>query len=239
MSMQDIVNDAGMGWSPREGSESEGLRREAAQGRSPESPVGNADAPNTKGEGTKEGATPASAAEPWPGFWASLLRDVTEAKRQLDEQGFRASYLDWITNTANDRTNRPVDPAPASAVPAAKPAAWMNPRESFAPRAFIWNADERHPEYSVAVYASAPVAPGVAQDAARWISVDERKPPKYEEVLIAFRDTPLPATGQYTASPHDTWGWSFPSENDPEDTGPITHWMPLPEPPSSPVEPTK
>lgn len=62
----------------------------------------------------------------------------------------------------------------------------------------------------------------------QWISVDERKPEKNIEVLIAFRDVTLPATGQYTASPHDTWGWCFPKENDPEDTGPITHWMPLP-----------
>lgn len=66
----------------------------------------------------------------------------------------------------------------------------------------------------------------------QWVSVEERKPDKFVEVLIAFRDTPLPATGQYTASEHDTWGWSFPAENDPEDTGPITHWMELPEHPA-------
>lgn len=71
------------------------------------------------------------------------------------------------------------------------------------------------------------------QEAGRWISVEERMPPKNEEVLIAFRDVPLPATGQYTASPHDTWGWCFPRENDPEETGPITHWQPLPPPPSA------
>lgn len=65
-----------------------------------------------------------------------------------------------------------------------------------------------------------------------WIRVDERNPEKNVEVLIAFRDTPLPATGQYTASPHDTWGWSFPAENDPDDTGPIIAWQPLPEHPS-------
>lgn len=65
-----------------------------------------------------------------------------------------------------------------------------------------------------------------------WIDVDVRKPEKNVEVLIAFRDTPLAATGQYTASPHDTWGWSFPSENDPDDTGPVIAWQPLPEHPS-------
>jgi len=69
---------------------------------------------------------------------------------------------------------------------------------------------------------AAPVEP------AGWIDVNVRKPEKNVEVLIAFRDTPLPATGQYTAHPRDTWGWSFPSENDPDDTGPITHWLPLP-----------
>lgn len=66
-----------------------------------------------------------------------------------------------------------------------------------------------------------------------WISVEERMPAKGVEVLIAFRDSPLPATGQYTASDHDTWGWCFPRENDPDDTGPITHWMPLPRGPQS------
>lgn len=71
------------------------------------------------------------------------------------------------------------------------------------------------------------------QAPARWINADERKPPKNVEVLIAFRDSPLPATGQYTASDRDTWGWSFPAENDPDDCGPITHWMPLPEHPDA------
>lgn len=61
-----------------------------------------------------------------------------------------------------------------------------------------------------------------------WVDVNVRKPEKNVEVLIAFRDTPLPCTGQYTASNHDTWGWCFPSENDPDETGPITHWRPLP-----------
>ena len=77
--------------------------------------------------------------------------------------------------------------------------------------------------------------------APKWIPVAERLPQKFEEVLIAFRDTPLPATGQYTASPHDTWGWCFPKENDPEYTGPITHWMPLPASPevSTPPEESK
>lgn len=34
-----------------------------------------------------------------------------------------------------------------------KPAAWMNPKQSFAPDAFIWTRDERsHPEYDTPVY---------------------------------------------------------------------------------------
>jgi len=66
-----------------------------------------------------------------------------------------------------------------------------------------------------------------------WISVDDRLPTQNVEVLIAFRDSSLPATGQYTASRRDMWGWCFPSENDPDETGPITHWMPLPPAPAA------
>jgi hypothetical protein len=64
-----------------------------------------------------------------------------------------------------------------------------------------------------------------------WINADECKPPLDVEVLIAFRDFPLPATGQYTASDNDIGGWSFPDENDPKVTGPVTHWLPLPRTP--------
>lgn len=71
-----------------------------------------------------------------------------------------------------------------------------------------------------------------------WINAETQKPPLNTEVLIAFRDSSLPATGQYTASVYDTWGWCFPGENDPEETGPITHWMPLPPPPSGAGEKT-
>lgn len=66
----------------------------------------------------------------------------------------------------------------------------------------------------------------------KWVSVEESLPVKNTEVLIAFRDSTLPATGQYTASKHNTDGWCFPGENDPEEVGPITHWMPLPDPPT-------
>lgn len=77
---------------------------------------------------------------------------------------------------------------------------------------------------------AAQAAPAGAQDG--WIDVNDRKPEKNVEVLLAFRDTPLPATGQYTASDQDTWGWCFPKENDPDECGPVTHWQPLPEHPT-------
>ena len=64
----------------------------------------------------------------------------------------------------------------------------------------------------------------------KWIKVSDQLPAKFVEVLIVFRDVTLPSTGQYTNSKHDHDGWCFPSENDPEETGPVTHWMPLPEP---------
>lgn len=118
-------------------------------------------------EDTKEGTTPASAAEHER---RNYIADMEDSLRQIAIiVGCNTSHSNVENVIARVRAlaTSPVDPAPASAVPAAKPAAWMNPRESFAPKAFIWNADERHPEYSVAVYASAPVAPGVAQDAAR------------------------------------------------------------------------
>lgn len=77
---------------------------------------------------------------------------------------------------------------------------------------------------------AAQAAPAGAQDG--WIDVNDRKPEKNVEVLLAFRDTPLLATGQYTASDQDTWGWCFPKENDPDECGPVTHWQPLPEHPT-------
>lgn len=64
-----------------------------------------------------------------------------------------------------------------------------------------------------------------------WTVCADTLPPKNTEVLIKFRDTPLPSTGQYTASPFDNDGWCYPKENDPEEVGPVTHWMPLPPPP--------
>jgi len=65
---------------------------------------------------------------------------------------------------------------------------------------------------------------------AQWVSVDERLPEKNTEVLIAFKDCELPATGQYTGSHHDHEGWCYPAENiDDRDNPPtVTHWQPLP-----------
>ncbi len=70
-----------------------------------------------------------------------------------------------------------------------------------------------------------------------WISVEERLPPKNTEVLIAFKAVTIPATGQYTGSPHDRDGWCYPAENSPTfqgddpDDWTVTHWMPLPDTP--------
>lgn len=65
-----------------------------------------------------------------------------------------------------------------------------------------------------------------------WIDVDERYPEKNTEVLIAFSKSTLPATGQYTGSPRDNDAWCYPAENDPDEVGCVTHWMPLPKPPA-------
>jgi hypothetical protein len=81
-----------------------------------------------------------------------------------------------------------------------------------------------------------------ARDAARWVSVDERLPEKFTEVLIAFAgQIAIAATGQYTASVHDKHGWSYPSENNgtcDDGSDPIvTHWMPLPDAPAAMAQP--
>lgn len=34
-------------------------------------------------------------------LWKSMLRDVQQAKRDLDERGLSASYLDWIVSMAS------------------------------------------------------------------------------------------------------------------------------------------
>lgn len=67
-----------------------------------------------------------------------------------------------------------------------------------------------------------------------WVSVDERLPEKFVEVLVAFADSSLPSTGQYTANPNDHDGWCYPKENCDWMDGSwptVTHWMPLPDHP--------
>ena len=72
-----------------------------------------------------------------------------------------------------------------------------------------------------------------------WIRVEDRLPPKFEEVLVFFRDGTLAATGQYTDNQHDHDGWCYPAECHAEDEWPVvSHWMPLPATPTAPTEPT-
>lgn len=63
-----------------------------------------------------------------------------------------------------------------------------------------------------------------------WVSVEERLPEKFTEVLIAFKDCTLPATGQYTGNLRDSpEGWCYPAENHGDGFDwTVTHWMPLP-----------
>ena len=76
-----------------------------------------------------------------------------------------------------------------------------------------------------------------AQRVPQWISVDDRLPEKFIEVLICFAgQSTLCATGQYTDNHrHDVAGWCYPAENrgctDSGDDPVVTHWMPLPLPP--------
>lgn len=75
-----------------------------------------------------------------------------------------------------------------------------------------------------------------AQGDAQWISVKDRLPQKFTEVLVCFAGHPIPSTGQYTGNQRDMNGWCYPVENNgtnDDGTDPtVTHWMPLPEPPS-------
>lgn len=65
-----------------------------------------------------------------------------------------------------------------------------------------------------------------------WISVRDRLPPKFEEVLVAFEGISLASTGQYTDNARDKHGWCYPAENygtcDDGSDPVVTHWMPLP-----------
>lgn len=72
----------------------------------------------------------------------------------------------------------------------------------------------------------------VKQGGAAWTAVSENLHPRNTDVLIAFRDVKLPSTGQYTGDTMDPDGWCYPSENDSLESGPVTHWMPLPQHPS-------
>jgi len=90
---------------------------------------------------------------------------------------------------------------------------------------------ERKHEAERAALAAAPAVSAPAG----WVSVNDRLPPKYTEVMIAFAGSALPSTGQYTDNKRDSEdGWSYPSENSGDDTDwTVTHWRPLPEHPEA------
>lgn len=89
-----------------------------------------------------------------------------------------------------------------------------------------------------AMHDAAPSGWQPIQTAPRWISVKERLPDKSVEVLVCFAgQSTLCATGQYTDNHrHDVAGWCYPAENrgctDNGEDPVVTHWMPLPAPPS-------
>ena len=60
----------------------------------------------------------------------------------------------------------------------------------------------------------------------RWISVEERLPKDYEDVVIIMRDG---ASSWYRVAYREYGGWSFGGGRRVNDE--VTHWMHLPEPP--------
>lgn len=61
---------------------------------------------------------------------------------------------------------------------------------------------------------------------AKWISVEERLPEDYEDVVIIMRDG---ASSWYRVAYREYGGWSFGGGRRVNDE--VTHWMHLPEPP--------
>ena len=64
----------------------------------------------------------------------------------------------------------------------------------------------------------------LAQRVPRWISVEERLPEDYEDVVIIMRDG---ASSWYRVAYREYGGWSFGGGRRVNDE--VTHWMPLPE----------
>lgn len=60
----------------------------------------------------------------------------------------------------------------------------------------------------------------------RWISVEEKLPKDYEDVVIIMRDG---ASSWYRVAYREYGGWSFGGGRRVNDE--VTHWMHLPEPP--------
>lgn len=60
----------------------------------------------------------------------------------------------------------------------------------------------------------------------RWISVEERLPEDYEDVVIIMRNG---ASSWYRVAYREYGGWSFGGGRRVPDE--VTHWMPIPQPP--------
>ena len=60
----------------------------------------------------------------------------------------------------------------------------------------------------------------------KWISVKERLPEDYEDVVIIMRDG---ASSWYRVAYREYGGWSFGGGRRVNDE--VTHWMPIPQPP--------
>lgn len=60
----------------------------------------------------------------------------------------------------------------------------------------------------------------------RWISVKEKLPKDYEDVVIIMRDG---ASSWYRVAYREYGGWSFGGGRRVNDE--VTHWMPIPQPP--------
>ena len=127
--------------------------------------------------------------------------------------------------------------APAASPPPTEPIATVIKRHSFVtgqdryliePHAGVDLSEFAHQQLFPRAALTSTVAAASPESA--WVSVDVQLPPKFTEVLVAFKDCSLPACAQYTDNRSDIDGWCYPKENHGDGFDwTITHWMPLPE----------